>query len=143
MRRTLILLVAMTLAGCGGESAEQAAVESTLAPTTTQQATTSQPPATLAPETTSTVPTRARALQARLKRKFAKVRSVTEASDTITIKTSYIFSDDNALAAVDICEAAKAALADSSFIEVMAVDDRWLARTTLFTGRCKTTTLVR
>jgi hypothetical protein len=44
---------------------------------------------------------------------------------------------------VALCEAAKALLADDSFIEVVAVDSRWLARTTVFTGRCKATTLIR
>jgi hypothetical protein len=71
------------------------------------------------------------------------VRSVSEDADGITIKTSYIFTYDNADASVDICDATKALVADDSFIEVLAVDNRWLARTTVFTGRCKATTLIR
>jgi hypothetical protein len=71
------------------------------------------------------------------------VRSVSEDQDGITIKTSYIFNYDNAETGADICEATKALVADDSFIEVLAVDARWLARTTVFTGRCKATTLIR
>jgi hypothetical protein len=44
---------------------------------------------------------------------------------------------------VRICETTKALVGDDSVVEVVAVDDRWLARTTMFTGRCKATTLIR
>jgi hypothetical protein len=77
------------------------------------------------------------------KRKYGKVRLVSEDADGITIKTSYIFNYDNAEAGADICETTKTLVADDSFVEVIAVDDRWLARTTVFTGRCKATTLIR
>jgi hypothetical protein len=145
MRRLLIPLVLALLtaaAGCGGGDDEDLGEPAAAAPATTVAATTTAPPATLAPETTA-APARAKALQQRLKRTYTKVTSVKETADAVTIETSYIFNDDNALAAVEICEAAKAALADSSFVEIMAVDDRWLARTTVFTGRCKATTLIR
>jgi len=68
---------------------------------------------------------------------------VSENADGITIKTSYIFNYDNAEAGAAICETTKALVGDDSFVEVVAVDDRWLARTTVFTGRCKATTLIR
>jgi hypothetical protein len=126
------------LASCGGSDQPSAAPDSTTP--ATQAATTT--PATLA-STTTAAPSRARQLQAALKRENGKVRSVSEDADGITIKTSYIFNYDNADAGVNICEAAKALVADDSFIEVMAVDNRWLARTTAFTGRCKATTLIR
>jgi ABC-type transport system substrate-binding protein len=144
MRRLLIPLLLALLtaaAGCGGGD-EDPGEPAAAAPATTVAATTTAPPATLAPETTA-APARAKALQQRLKRTYTKVTSVKETADAVTIETSYIFNDDNALAAVEICEAAKAALADSSFVEIMAVDDRWLARTTVFTGRCKASTLIR
>lgn len=89
------------------------------------------------------MPSRAKQLQAALKKEDRQVKSVAEDADGVTIKTGYIFTYDNADAGVALCEAAKALLADDSFIEVVAVDSRWLARTTVFTGRCKATTLIR
>jgi hypothetical protein len=88
-------------------------------------------------------PSRARQLQRALRRKYSRVPSVGEDADGITIKTSFILTYDNADASVGICETTKALITDDSFIEVLAVDNRWLARTTVFTGRCKATTLIR
>jgi PBP1b-binding outer membrane lipoprotein LpoB len=151
MRRILILLiVALALAGAGCVSqSDQSAAPATSAepattapPTTLASTTTTAPPATLA-STTTRAPSRARQLQRALKRKYSRVRTASEDADGITIKTSYIFTYDNAAASVGICETTKALLGDDSFVEVVAVDNRWLARTTVFTGRCKATTLIR
>ena len=133
----LMLALALVVAGCGGQSEEQSA-----APATVAAPTTTGPPATLASAITG-APSRARQLKTALRRNYSKVRSVSENEDGITIKTSYIFNYDNAEAGAEICEAAKTLVADDSFVEVVAVDDRWLARTTVFTGRCKATTLIR
>jgi hypothetical protein len=146
MRRILIpfaLALSVVGAGCGGQADEPSAApdNTTPAPATLASTTTTAPPATLA-STTST-PSRARQLQAALRREYSKVRSVSEDSDGIKIKTSYIFNYDNADVGAEICETTKTLVADDSFVEVFAVDDRWLARTTAFTGRCKATTLIR
>jgi hypothetical protein len=145
----LMLALELMVAGCGGQSDEQSAAPATVAgPTTTgppatlASTTTTEPPATLA-STTTGAPSRARQLKTVLRRNYSKVRAVSENEDGITIKTSYIFNYDNAEAGAEICEAAKTLVADDSFVEVVAVDDRWLARTTVFTGRCKATTLIR
>jgi hypothetical protein len=116
MRRVLIhLMLALALvgAGCGGQPEQPSA-----APATTEVPSTTVPPATLA-STTTRAPSRARQLQRALRRKYSKVRSVSEDADGITIKTSYIFNFDNAVAGADICETTKALVAD-------ARSSRWL-----------------
>jgi hypothetical protein len=144
----LMLVLALAGAGCGGQPDQSAAPSTAAAPTTAASpatlasTTTTAPPATLA-STTTRAPSRARQLQRALRRKYSRVRTVSKDTDGITIKTSYIFTYDNADASVGICETTKALVADDSFIEVLAVARRWLARTTVFTGRCKATTLIR
>jgi hypothetical protein len=144
----LMLALGLAGAGCGAQSDQSAAPATTAEPTTTAppatlaSMTTTAPPATLA-STTTRAPSRARQLQRALKRKYSKVRTVSEDADGITIKTSYILTYDNAAASVGIWETTKALVGDDSFIEVVAVDNWWLAKTTVFTGRCKAITLIR
>jgi hypothetical protein len=148
-RRVFVgVVLVVALAGCGGgasSSEDQAATEATEAPATTSAvtvpATTPRPASTSAPLPTSP-PLNLRAVRQELAgdRRVTKVRATPE--NGVQVSTNLIFTYDNTTAAVEMCNAVKAA-APEAFVEVMGNDGRWLARTTAFTGRCKATTLIR